>query len=438
MPSPAPKPLTFRPLVIWLVNPFDDIPGEGNPPLRYWSLARVLADRGHDVTWWTATWSHRRKASRTPHLGIREEEGFGMRMVDVRPYHRNVSLSRILSHRDFGKTFERLAYEGICSGQHARPDIILASLPPFNSPEAALRLATKLDATFILDVMDLWPETFEQLLPGPRFLRAMIAPLLLGNMAGRRQSLVAKADALSAATAAYANAAFSHAPAKTPKHVCLLLAFVDEFPDAPHTISDEPRPTGDGPAASHTSLIECVYGGSLGLSQDVEILPAVARHLSAEGITATIHIAGTGKLEASLRDAAESMTGSCRLAVHGLLNREEYVRLVSRCDIGLVCVKPESMVAIPYKAYDYAAAGLAIVNSLPGELAGLVEQNEAGVTYAAGNARSLADAIAGIAADRKRLIAMRVASRQLAEREFDRVKTYAEFANWIETVVGDG
>ena len=85
MPSPAPEPLISRPLVIWLVNPFDDIPGEGNPPLRYWSLARVLAARGHDVTWWTATWSHRRKASRTPHLGIREEEGFGMRMVDVRP-----------------------------------------------------------------------------------------------------------------------------------------------------------------------------------------------------------------------------------------------------------------------------------------------------------------------------------------------------------------
>lgn len=51
------------PLSVWIVNPFDDIPGEGLPPLRYWSLARVLAARGHDVTWWTAAWSHRRKAA---------------------------------------------------------------------------------------------------------------------------------------------------------------------------------------------------------------------------------------------------------------------------------------------------------------------------------------------------------------------------------------
>ena len=60
-----PEPL---PLSIWIVNPFDDIPGEGLPPLRYWSLARVLAGRGHDVTWWTAAWSHRRKAPRATPL----------------------------------------------------------------------------------------------------------------------------------------------------------------------------------------------------------------------------------------------------------------------------------------------------------------------------------------------------------------------------------
>ena len=42
--EPLPPPLT-----IWIVNPFDDIPGEGLPPLRYWSLARILAARGHDI-----------------------------------------------------------------------------------------------------------------------------------------------------------------------------------------------------------------------------------------------------------------------------------------------------------------------------------------------------------------------------------------------------
>jgi drug/metabolite transporter (DMT)-like permease len=43
MPSPAPEPLSPRPLTVWLVNPFDDVPGEGAPPLRIWTLARGLA-----------------------------------------------------------------------------------------------------------------------------------------------------------------------------------------------------------------------------------------------------------------------------------------------------------------------------------------------------------------------------------------------------------
>ena len=126
------------------------------------------------------------------------------------------------------------------------------------------------------------------------------------------------------------------------------------------------------------------------------------------------------------------------MTVHGLLGRREYVRLLSRCEVGLSCVKPESMVAMPNKACDYAAAGLAVVNSLPGELAAMLETYDAGVGYTAGDAASLAAAIAGLAADRPRLIAMRHAARRMAERELDREQTYAGFADWIETIHGGG
>jgi len=449
MPSPAPDPLTSRPLTVWLVNPFDDIPGEGIPPLRYWSLARVLVARGHDVTWWTATWSHRRKAIRTAPLGIREDEGFAVRLVATRPYDKNVSLARLNSHKDFGRTFERLANEGVSSGQLDRPDIILASLPPLESPEAGLRLARKLDATFILDVQDLWPETFERLLPGPGLLRRLLAPLLLGNMAGRRQALVAGADALAAATATYADAAFATAPADTPRHVCPVGAYVDEFPRPPHVMEQIPAASAaagtEQPAVvsglhaggAAAGPVECVYSGSLEAGQDIEILPSVARQLSARGVAATIHVAGSGKYEATLRRAAAA-EGSCRLVVHGLLGRRDYVALLGRCQAGLVCVKPESMVALPNKACDYAAAGLALVNSLPGELQAMIDRSGAGVAYTAGDAVSLAAVIAGLAADRKRLAAMRQAARRLAERELDREKTYAAFADWIETIHGGG
>lgn len=436
MPSPAPEPLAPRPLSVWLVNPFDDIPGEGLPPLRYWTLARVLAARGHDVIWWTATWSHRRKAIRSAPLGIREDEGFAVRLVAVRPYEKDASLARIGSHRDFGKTFERLANESVSSGQLERPDIILASLPPLDSPEAAARLAKKLDATFVLDLMDVWPETFDRLLPGPGFLKRLIAPFVLGGMLKRRQALVAAADAVSAATQTYADAVLRDVPDALPRHVCYVGAYPQEFPSPPRLMNHVPEAGSDESATPERAPLECVYAGTLEAGQDLDVLAGAARLLSASGVRATIHVAGTGAGAASLTRAADAIGGSCRLQVHGLLPRQAYVNLLSRCDVGLVCVKPESMVAVPYKACDFAAAGLAIVNSLPGELQRLIDEHAAGVAYTAGDAASLARAITGFVTDPSRLTACRQGARRLAAAEFDRERTYPQFADWLETVSG--
>ena len=445
--SPLPPPLT-----IWIVNPFDDIPGEGLPPLRYWSLARILAGRGHDVTWWSSTWSHRRKAIRRVPLGIREDEGFAMRLVAVRPYQKNASLARFASHRDFSRTFERLANESIASGQLSRPDLILASLSPLEGPEAALRLAQRLDAQCIVDLTEIWPETLERLVPGPQWLRKILSPLLLGGMYRRRKIVIEAADGISAATQAYANAILGEGVAQQrddtpdtpfetaaskPHFVCYLGAYVEEFAAPPRNYN--PVPTADQAiknvqARLVTESLECVYSGTLEAGQDLDTLIAAAKMLSSSGTKATLHIAGTGSLEASLRQSAAALSGSCRVLTHGLLSRGAYAKLLSECAVGLVLVKPESLVSVPYKACDYAAAGLAIVNSLPGELEKLIDHFGAGIRYTSGNATSLASAISSLADDRTRLLHFRQNARLLAAVEFDRERIYPRFAEWLESI----
>jgi glycosyltransferase involved in cell wall biosynthesis len=428
-----------HPLSIWIVNPFDDIPGEGLPPLRYWTLARVLASRGHDVTWWSANWSHRRKSRRSIPLGIRDEEGFSLRLVAVRPYEKNVSLARIRSHRDFGRTFERLANESVASGQLERPDVILASLPPLEGPEAAVRLAKRLDALCIIDVMDAWPETFERLVPGPKWLRKLVAPLLLGGMERRRDALIAATDAVSAASQTYIDSIRQKLPRPggsewtKPTHTCHLGAYLQEYPEPPR-LSPQETDAAIQAAAPATAPISCVYSGTLEAGQDVEAVIAAARILSFAGTPAEIHIAGTGTLEPKLRAAADTLKGSCRVTVHGLLDRASHGKLLASADVGLVLVKPESLVAVPYKACDYAAAGLAIINSLPGELAELIANSSAGLQYTAGDGGSLAQAITTLATNRRLLLEYRHGSRRLAEAVFDREKTYPAFARWIENI----
>ncbi len=419
--------LTPRPLTIWLVNPFDDIPGEGLPPLRYWTLARVLAGRGHDVTWWTATWSHRRKAARVAAPALAADEGFAIRQVAVRPYQQNVSLARRASHRDFGRTLTRLAAEGVAAGQLERPDVILASLPPLEGPEASLRLARRLDAHCIVDLMDLWPETFARLLPGPDWLVRWLTPWVLGGMLRRRRSLLAAADAVSSSTTTYMEAVHGELPRGIPTHVCHLGAYVEEFSAPSRRHPDAPIDTGASPAP-----LRCVYSGTLERGQDLDTAVAAARILATAASPVEIHVAGTGSMEASLRTAAERIGGAAKLIVHGLLDRRGYARLLDSCDVGLVLVKPASQVAIPYKAADYAAAGLAIVNGLPGELSGLVAEHGAGTDYTAGNATTLADVLTRFAIDRASLERCREGARRMAKRCFDRERIYPDFARWIE------
>jgi len=429
MPSPKPEPLS-PPLAIWLVNPFDDIPGEGLPAMRYWSLARVLAARGHDVTWWSATWSHRRKVARSAPLEILDDEGFAVRLVAVRPYDRNVSLRRLASHRDFGRNFARLAGETVAAGQLERPDIILTSLPPLESPAAAARLAAQLDAALVIDVQDVWPDTFDRLLPGPALLRRLVVPLLAYGMRRQRRAALRVADGVSSTARTYLDRLRPEIPEETPTHVCYLGAYPQEFPAA--------APLGTmvpllGEAAAAAPPLQCVYAGSLEVGQDLETLVAAARLLSARRVPVTLHVAGTGRLESRLRRAAATVGGTCRLEVHGLLGRPEYTALLAACEVGLVLVKPESLVALPNKACDYAAAGLALVNSLPGELADMVEGHDAGLAYRAGDPASLTAAIAALEADRRRLKDMRQRSRVLATAEFDRERIYPRFADWLET-----
>lgn len=427
--EPTPPPLS-----IWVVNPFDDIPGEGLPPLRFWTLCRVLAGRGHDVTWWTADWSHRRKTPRRPvPRVVEDEEGFGVRLVPVKPYHRNVTLARLRSHRDYGRNLERQATAAVASGTLERPDLILASLPPLEGPEAAARLARRLDAVLVVDLMDLWPETFERLLPGPAWIKSILSPLLLGGMQRRRRALLEAADGISAATRAYADSALrdvaSSDVTRSP-YVCHHGAYLAEYstPQRPHPM-DEPVSAGTRPLA-------CVYAGSLEQGQDLEAVLAAARKLSAAGTAIDIHVAGAGRFEAKLKTDAAAIPGPSRVVVHGLLPRGAYAKLLSECDVGLVAVKPESLVAVPYKACDYAAAGLAIVNALPGELAELIDRHRAGLPYTAGDPSSLAAALGELAADRGRLLELRQGARRLAEDAFDREQTYPRFARWLESLAG--
>lgn len=169
--------------------------------------------------------------------------------------------------------------------------------------------------------------------------------------------------------------------------------------------------------------MKLVYIGNLGVTYDLKtVIKAVGK---IEG--AKLKIAGEGVQAPMIAEKAAESNG--KIEYLGYLGKEDVEKLLSKSDIGIIPMSPESCVGIPYKLADYAASGLAIVSSLGGESAELLRKYGAGEEYTPHDAKSLVEALERINA---RLADAKKNARLLAKEELDAEKIYAAFVQKVE------
>ena len=331
-------------MTVWIVNPFDNLPAEGNRPQRYWLMAEAFAAAGHDVTLWTQDWSHARKSRRPAYSPCAP---FSLQQVHVPGYRRNICLKRIWSHWRFAKNWATQAMRA-----ERKPQLVVVSSPPLFIGGEVRRFCAGCGAKYLVDIMDAWPETFERVVPAWSlfWMRSVAA----GNYRG--------AAGITAVTRSYLELARGYG-AKCPMHLCY------------HGIRACGNPCGERRAPKPgASCVRLVYIGHMSLSYD---LATVVDAVVADGGLA-LDLAGSGPDEPALRERAASCP---RIRFHGYLGDEGLRALLASADVGVVPMFDESCVGVPYKLADYAAAGLPVASSLHGETAELLSLHKAGVTY---------------------------------------------------------
>ena len=343
-------------MTVWIVNPFDNLPTEGYRPQRYWLMAEAFAAAGHDVVLWTQDWSHAKKSRRE----VRPSgASFKLKYIHVPGYGRNISLKRVWSHWRFAENWKTEAMR-----TEPRPQLAIVSSPPLFIGREVRRFCGRVNAAFVVDIMDAWPETFERVVP--RWSLFWMRRIAGGNYRG--------ADGITAVTRSYLDLAGRYG-AECPMHLCY------------HGIKLLDGPAkGRGGGTSDAQSVRLVYVGNMSLSYD---LATVVDAVKAYG-DLSLDLAGSGPDEAFLRQRAE---GCPRIRFHGYLREGELRALMSRADVGVVPMFDESCVGVPYKLADYAAAGLPVASSLHGETAELLAFHNAGVTYRSGDAAAFSDAV---------------------------------------------
>ena len=114
---------------------------------RLYVIDGYLKSQGYETVYYTGDFDHSSK--KVFHCSVP-----GCRQIHVRPYRKNLSLARILSHRDFA----RLVFQEL---EQDPPDVVVAQLPPNYLAHYGARFKRRHpDTKLIFEIFDMWPETF--------------------------------------------------------------------------------------------------------------------------------------------------------------------------------------------------------------------------------------------------------------------------------------
>lgn len=403
---------------VWIINPYGNIPGEGWREYRSTLIAEAFAKKGHNVVWWVSNFEHRSKKYRSDSWeDIQINVNFLVKLVPTTPYSSHISFDRIKHERNYARSIK----EKVLSSNN-KPDLIILGEPALFWSDIILKLIKKLDVPFVIDILDLWPELFNILLPKKLsfFGKIIFAPLYW-----KRSRLIKKANGIIGATIDYLEVG-----AKINKK-----AYTDVVYLGIDLIRKGEKEMLNIKNVDHKKKNECwiIYAGTLGNNYDIKTIIKCAKEIERKNYPLKIFIAGDGALKELLLSAIkkDNLQNLCYL---GKLNVEDLNLFYQQCDIGLSSYVKKSTVSMPVKAFDYFSAGLPLVNSLDKELGRIVVEFNVGLQYEAENHLDMLRVMLKLAGNKELLNSMRKNTIELAKK-YDKNIQYHKFVTLSEKIL---
>jgi glycosyltransferase involved in cell wall biosynthesis len=410
---------------IWLVVIGEPVPvadGVQDRLHRGGYFASFLAERGHDVTWWTSTFDHMRKQHRfeedrtvqiNPRLQIRLLHGGG--------YRANISLARLRDHREIAGKFARLA-----GAEADPPQIIVAALPTIELCLESVKFGRRRGVPTVLDMRDMWPDIFVDSVPRPA---RPLMRLLLGGMFRQARRACAEATAITGITEAFVDWGLKRGGRRrSPWDRAFAMGYLSAPPAAEKIAAAEKFWDRQGVVADPERPLACFFG-TLGRQFDLESVLRAAR-----GSRFRFVLCGTGDRFEHYRALAAGLPNVLlpgwvdAAAIHVLMRR-------SACGLDPLSDRYDFLATINNKAIEYFSAGLPVISSpRRGTLAELLAAEECGLSYDLGDAGSLAGALARLDEEPPLRERMAAAARRLFQHSFTAEKVYGSMMEWLEKI----
>ena len=307
----------------------------------YWD--RSLRSLGFATTYLTSDFSHNGKMQF--HCTVP-----GCEQLHVRPYAKNLSLDRILSHRGFARSVLRHLEE-------RRPAVVVALIPPnYLCKYLSIYKKRHPETVLIFDIFDLWPETF----PSSR-VKALLAPVFR-VWSGLRDRNLRHADCVTT------ECEFFRRRLGLEENRSRTLPFS--------------LPPYDGPMARETlpkDRAEIAYLGAVNNLIDIPRITALLAALSRR-MPVTLHVIGAGEQYGAFCHAVQD--AGIKVRDHGkILDEPEKHRILSGCHFGLNIMKESVCIGLTMKSVDYFRHGLPILSTIGGDTASLIDDEGVGIRF---------------------------------------------------------
>lgn len=415
---------------VWLITVGEPLPIDGSHVRLYRTglLAGMLADRGHDVVWWTSTFNHAQKVQRaSTHTSVPVRDRLRLELLYAPAYQQNISLRRIRHNRITASEFLRQA----CLAD--QPDVILCSLPTLELSRAATEYGERNRVPVILDIRDLWPDMIvETVAPawGQPFLK-----LLLGPMFRTVRIACASADAIVGITSECVEWGVQYAG--RPRSSIDL-----DFPLGYKSTSPSPAAIAESESYWQQQgifpgeMLTLCFFGNLGPlhGQGMQPVIAAARILEDRCVPVQMVICGSGDHYDKIKRSAQSLNS---IKFPGWVNGAQIWTLMRMSAAGLLpyVSRKTFMRAIPNKVIEYLSAGLPVISSLKGTCEQLLSTHSCGVTYELEDSQQLAKEIIRLFQEPEVMHGMSENAKKLFRERFAAEKVYADMCDYLESRV---
>ena len=415
---------------VWLIKIHEESPiKDRNIRLgRTHIIAETLQRDGHEVILWKSTYSHLlKKQNYNTNTKIKYKDNYEIIFIKTIPYYKNVSLARVINHIQFARKFAKLAEK------EEPPDLIVTSYPDIFHSYEAVKYGKKHNIPVVVDVRDMWPEAFIEVMP--KFLKPVakvfLSPIYL-----------------------YVNYVFRNATAVISMLPFCLQWYQNlsnrkhrEFDKVFHHAYKKLNPTHEELEESYSfwkkysiekdnkDFIVCFFG-SIGSKTVIDLKTAIKAGKLIESKTDKIKfvLCGSGQ---SLNYYKSIAKGYKNVIFPGWIDANKIYTLLEMGAVGIIPYRNrfDFKNTIPNKAAEYLSGGLPILTCMDGYINEFLKPYSCVFHYQENNSDELANIILDLYSNPQKLKQSSENAFKAYNNHFNSDKIYTEMTKYFEKVV---